>query len=212
MTLFCFIKGDLESDDWMMPLVATKIRKMDPLEALHTFITKVALPHAPEVDLVITREKSIIMQILKKYKNPAFNLRSPLNVQFVSSGTFELGVDAGGPTRDFLYILMKELVRGSFSGIKIFEGETGHLLPVFNYDLLSSHFFELVGKMVLHSVLHKCRGLAGISPPIASYIISGSRDSVLEHLAVTDLPDPCLRHNLSEVHVLYSSNIQYDLM
>ena len=38
--------------------------------------------HLPEEHLVITRDKSIITQVLRKYKNPRFNLQSPLNIQF----------------------------------------------------------------------------------------------------------------------------------
>lgn len=184
-----------------MPLSTTKIRKLDPLDALHTFICDVNMAHAPEVDLVIKRENSIIVQLLKKYKIPTFNLRSPLNVQFMTSGTFEPRIDAGGPKREFFHLLMNELVRGSFNGIRIFEGEQGHLLPVNNYELLSSHFFEMVGKMVLHSLLHQCRGLEGISPAVTNYIVSGNRDSVLQHLSLHDVPDPCLRRNLTEVGV-----------
>lgn len=32
--------------------------------------------------------------MLRKYKNPRFNLQTPLNIQFQISGTVELGVDA----------------------------------------------------------------------------------------------------------------------
>ena len=75
------------------------------------------------------------MQLLKKYKNPSFNQRSPLNVQFISSGTLEPGIDAGGPKKEFFHMLMGELVRGSFTEIQIFEGKKGHLVPVNNYEL-----------------------------------------------------------------------------
>lgn len=187
----------------MMPLFFTKKIRLDPLEALRAFICYVNVTPAPEVDLVITREKSVIVQLLKKYKNPNFNLRSPLNVQFVSSGTIEPGVDAGGPKREFFHMLMNELFRGGFNGIQIFEGEKGHLVPVNNYDLLSTHFYEIVGKMILHSLLNQCRGLEGISPAVVNYIVSGNRDSVLEHLSLRDIPDPCLRHNLEEVSVIH---------
>ena len=77
----------------------------------------------------------------------------------------------------------------------------GHLTPSFDYDLVSSCLFVMVGKMILHSILHECRGLPGISSAVVSYILSGSRDTALEHLDVRDIPDPCLRDNLTKVHV-----------
>ncbi len=61
--------------------------------------------------------------------------------------------------------------------------------------------------MVLHSLLNQCRGLEGISPAVANYIVSGNRDSVLEHLSLYDIPDPCLRNKLEEVS--YSIKLMY---
>ena len=57
-------------------------------------------------------------------------------------------------------------MRGSLNGIRLFEGEMGNLTPSFDYDLVSSCFFAMVGKMILHSVIHECRGLPGISPAV----------------------------------------------
>lgn len=94
---------------------------------------------------------------------------------------------------------MQDLLRGSFNGIKLFQGEAGHLVPSVDYDLVSSCFFGIVGKMIVHSFLHQCRGLAGLSPAVISYIIGGTRD--LEHVFVDDVPDPCLREILNEVKV-----------
>ena len=149
-----------------MPLSVTKIRKLDPLYALHKFISDVSLAHMPDVDLVITRERSMIAQLLKKYKNPSFNICS-LNVQFISSGVFEIGIDAGSPKREFL--------------------------PINNYKLISSHFYKMVGRMILHAIINKCQGIPGISPAVINYVVSGSRDSALEYLSIQDIPDPCLR-------------------
>jgi hypothetical protein len=95
--------------------------------------------------------------------------------------------------------LMKELQTGGYKGIRFFEGEKGHLTPMYDYDLLSSGIFQIVGKMILHSVLNGCRGLAGLSSAVTSYILSGSRDTILEFLMVKDIPDLCLRENLREV-------------
>ena len=52
----------------------------------------------------------------------------------------------------------------------------------------------------MHSFINECKGLEGISPAVISYIISGSRDTLLEHLVLEDIPDPCLRQILKEVY------------
>lgn len=159
------------------------------------------LPNADQQFLNITREKNIIGQVVQKYKNPSFDIRSPLMVQFRSSGTLELGIDAGGPTTEYFFNLMNELVRGNLNGIQLFEGEQGHLVPRFDYDIISGNIMKLVGRMILHSVLNQCRGLSGLSPAIVDYIITGQQDSVLENLDIYDLPDPCLREVLKEVQI-----------
>ena len=127
------------------------MRKLDQKKALIQFVTCTVQSHLPEEHLVIIRDKSIITQVLRKYKNLRFKLQSPLNIQFQSSGTVELGVDAGAcPSRAFYY-LMQELLRRQFSGIKLFEGEAGHLVPSCDYNLVFRSFFVLVGKMIVHS-------------------------------------------------------------
>ena len=95
-----------------------------------------------------------------------------------------------------MFYLKQDLISGSFNGIKLFQGEAGHLVPSVDYDLVSSCFFGIVGKMIVDSFLHQCRGLAGLSPAVISNIISGTRDTVLEYLVVDDVLDPCLREIL----------------
>ena len=195
--IFCWI-GDSE-ELWDLPLASAKSKKLDHLDDMKTFIGNIARPESLEVDITITRDKGILQQVIRRYKNPQFELGAPLNVQFISSGAHEQGIDAGGPTRDFFNMLINEIISSCFHGIKLFEGEMGHLVPAVSYDLVSGHFFELIGKMVLHAIINKCRGLKGISPAIIKYLVSGNRDAVLEDVTLHDIPDPCLRQTLTGV-------------
>ena len=99
------------------------------------FVTGAMKSFTPEEHLVITRDKSILGQVLRKYKNPSFNPQNPLNIQFQSSSVFELGLMLVVQQKAFFHHLMEELVKGSFSGIKLFE-DAGRLVPSFDYDLL----------------------------------------------------------------------------
>ena len=191
-----------DSDEiWMQPLSATKHQKLGGVESLKKFIRDVTQPNGDQQYLNITREQSIISQVIQKYKNPMFDIRNPLMVQFRSSGAAELGVDAGGPTTEYFFHLMNELVRGDLNGIRLFEGQHGHLLPRFDYDIVSGKLMKLVGRMILHSILNHCRGASGLSPALVDYIITGKRDSVLTNLDLQDIPDPCLRERLREVQL-----------
>ena len=83
-----------------------------------------------------------LSQIIRKYKNPAFNLRRRLNVEFVN----ETGVDSGGITWILFSLLMDRLTKGLLGGINLFEGMKGHLLPCRNYDMLSGKTLSLARK------------------------------------------------------------------
>ncbi len=168
------------------------------MDELKFFVSRVKKGQFKE-QLLITREKSFVSQVITKYKNPTFDLGGILSVEFRSFGTYELGVDAGGPTKEYFNGLMKDLQTGGYKGIRFFEGESGHLTLMYDYDLLSSGVFQIVGKMILHSVINGCRGIAGLSPAVETYILTGSRDTILEFLTVEDIPDPCLKEGLNEV-------------
>jgi hypothetical protein len=71
-----------------------------------------------EIDVQVKRESDILPQMLRKYKNPQFDLRKPLNIEFVN----ELGVDGGGLTREFFCILMNRLILPVENGMNLFEG------------------------------------------------------------------------------------------
>ena len=63
-----------------MPLATTMMREVDYLQAMKKFITSAVNTLLPDEDMVFIREMRIIAQVLRKYKNPSFNLRSPINV------------------------------------------------------------------------------------------------------------------------------------
>ena len=110
----------------------------------------------------------------------------------------EPGLDGGGVTREFFYLLMRRLQKPADS-LNLFEGLNGHLLPMHNYDILSGGIFVLVGKMILHSVLNNCIGMAGLSPAIVAYLISGSRDASVAEITLADVPDPVTKDILNKV-------------
>lgn len=110
----------------------------------------------------------------------------------------ELGVDAGGFTREFFHLLMERL-KSQVGSLNLFEGHVGHLIPIHAYDVLSGGLFVLAGKMILHSILNDCNGVSGLSPAVVSYLTSGKRDAAVAHITLDDIPDPCLKEKLTQV-------------
>ncbi len=149
-------------------------------------------PFGEELDIVIDREKDILLQAVRKYKNSYFYLTRPLNVSFKG----EVGIHAGGVTREYFHLLMKRLQVPISGLINLFEGQNGHLVPIHNYDVLSGGLFTLAGKMILHSVLNNCVGMKGLSQAVVVYLTNSCHDSCVEHITVEDLPDPVLQNQV----------------
>ena len=170
----------------------------DGFESLKCFIASAVNSFGDELDLVIDRNKDILEQAARKYKNSAFDITRPLNVSFKG----EAGLDAGGLTREYFQLLVDRIRKQTTESIVLFEGQDNHLLPIHNYDLVSGGFFTLVGKMILHSILNKCHGVTGLSPAIVVYLATGSRDAAIEHITLEDVPDPVYQEVLHKVNVL----------
>ena len=85
-----------------------------------------------ELEIEIDRKKDLLEQVIRKYKNPTFDITKTLSVAFVG----EPGLDGGGLTREYFHLLMQRLHTqcGTFN---FGEGRNGNLLPIHNYDILS---------------------------------------------------------------------------
>ena len=193
---------DTDSDDTDMeimlnsPLSSTALveKNGNALDHLQRFVAAAVQQFGQELDVHIDRKSDMLEQVLRKYKNPAFDLRKPLNVCFVGKP----GLDAGGVTREFFHLLMKRM-QGPGASFNLFEGRIGHLLPTYNYDMFSGGLFILAGKMVLHAILNNCSGMQGLSRAAIAYLSSGSRDAAVQHITLADIPDPVIQENLDKV-------------
>ena len=164
-------------------------------QSLKRFISSTVNSFGDELDLVIDRNKDILEQAARKYKNSSFDVTRPLNVSFKG----EAGLDAGGLTREFFQLLIDRMQKQTSKSITLFEGCNDHLLPIHNYDLLSGGFFILAGKMILHSILSSYHGVMGLCPAVVVYLITGSRDAAIEHITLKDVPDPVYQELLGKV-------------
>lgn len=185
-----------EDEEWLWdtPLAALAKAKV-PAKSLKAFTEEAVRPFGCDRDVVVDRNTDILKQMLRKYKNPSFDITKRLCIEFVD----EVGIDAGGVSREFFHLLMERLKQGPGGAINVFEGLPGHLVPIHNYDVLSGGLFILAGKMILHAILNDCNGVPGISRAVVSYISTGSRESAVEYITLEDIPDPDLKEKLTQV-------------
>lgn len=100
--------ADEESDDWLWesPLAVARspmVNTEDAAHCLKKFTEEAVKPFGCDLDLQVDRTADLLRQMLRKYKNPGFDITKHLCVEFKD----ELGVDAGGVSREFFHLLMK---------------------------------------------------------------------------------------------------------
>ncbi|XP_028411996.1 uncharacterized protein LOC114534729 [Dendronephthya gigantea] len=196
--------GESSSDDFLEKCAwDTPLEENFAKTALQKFVEEGLQTFHVDMDVHVKRDTDILTQMIRKYKNPAFDIRKPLNVEFQD----QFGVDSGGPTRELFSLLMKRLAKYHSDGLNLFEGLQGHLLPRHDYDLLSGGVFFLLGKMILHSVLNGCCGVAGLSPAVIAYLCTGRRDAAVQYLTLEDFPDPVVKNNFEELLSCNSSKL-----
>jgi len=120
----------------------------------------------------------------------------------------EVGVDAGGLTREFYHLVFQKLTADG-PGIRsqqVLHGRCpGHLLPTVNADLVIKwRIFRFVGIIAVQAARAGCHGLPGLCDGVRYFLAGGARMSsigaiVEERLSVDDVADDQLRLLLVKV-------------
>ena len=114
---------------------------------------------------IIVRRSHIFADASRTFSRPTFNPTKLLRVTFVG----EAALDEGGPRREFFRLLMQSAV--SSSGI--FEGSSGHLVPIHSLEALSSNKFYVVGKMFATSIVQGGLAPFCFAKPVADFLVFG---------------------------------------
>uniref|UniRef100_A0AAV2MFZ4 HECT domain-containing protein n=1 Tax=Knipowitschia caucasica TaxID=637954 RepID=A0AAV2MFZ4_KNICA len=99
-------------------------------------------------------------------KRGTFSENYDLLVKFSDdAGRFEEGIDTGGPKREFLSLLMKELYRRP-----IFDGPAESRYLVYNSTAIKVDEYYLAGKMIAMSIVHGGPGPNFLSKDLVNFI------------------------------------------
>ncbi|XP_034081654.1 G2/M phase-specific E3 ubiquitin-protein ligase-like [Gymnodraco acuticeps] len=118
-------------------------------------------------------------------------------------GRFEEGLDTGGPKREFLSLLMKELNKRP-----IFDGPVESRDLVYNSTAIREDEYYLAGKMIAVSIVHGGPGPNFLSEDLVSYISGQSSFKA----SVGDITDEEIGKVLQEIQNSPSVEILQDLM
>ncbi|XP_023814808.1 G2/M phase-specific E3 ubiquitin-protein ligase-like isoform X3 [Oryzias latipes] len=141
---------------------------------------------------------------VRGFKRATFSEKKDILVKFSDNeGTLEEGIDTGGPKREFLSLLMKELKKRP-----IFDGPMESRYLVYNSTAILEDEYYLAGKMIAVSIVHGGPGPYFLSKNLISYI--SGQDSFKS--SVGEITDEEIGKVLKEIQNAPSVQILQDLI
>lgn len=130
------------------------------------------------------------------YKDPDFDPRKRIRV----CSKHQVALDTGGVLRQFYSDVFVALSQNG-DHLKLFEGEAKRRLPLFRSEHVVSGIFEIVGKMIAHSLVQGGPGFPYLAPVVYSYISTGDLQAALLHVSAVDVCDPTLSTIIERVRL-----------
>ncbi|CAM4652439.1 unnamed protein product [Leuciscus chuanchicus] len=159
------------------------------LKKLHS---RVDLSCCPTSNQINVSRDNILQGSLLAFKRRRFNPEARLDVIFVDSdGVGEGAIDDGGPTREYLRLLMREIQIS-----KIFEGPEDNRLLALDTHALENGLYMTIAKMIAVCIIH-----GGVGPRFFSL---SSLYATHEHtctlpVSLEEIADSCFREKLSKI-------------
>ena len=102
---------------------------MSAAEIFNSYRNEVVAHQCGTQFISVNRMKiSLLMQLMRIYKDPTLVLTKPLNVNFVG----EHAADVGGPTKEYFHEAISILSKvDTLNNIQLFGGQEGQLLPLY---------------------------------------------------------------------------------
>lgn len=133
-------------------------------------------------------EDDLIEDAVAYYKSIQFDASCPLRIIFRG----QPAIDSGGVLRQFYSNLFEGLVQGKL--LLLFEGEEARKVPSYQPQAVMSGMFEMVGKMIAHSLVQGGPGFPCLALPCFYYLVTGDVMCAFAYCDVWDLPCPMSRN------------------
>lgn len=153
--------------------------------------------------MIRVRRKHIWEDSLRAFKKHSFSHQKLLRVHFIG----EEAEDAGGPRREYLRLLMKELADKS----GVLEGPEGHNVLTANSLLVFNKVYFYAGLMVSVSLRQGGPGMCCLSLTLYSYIANqpvhdATLHDVADYTARANIEKVCVAVNLLYLKLKYISS------
>ena len=136
-----------------------------------------------------------VMYVHSYCKSPDFDALAPISV-YVKG---QPAVDAGGVLRQVFGEVFTLLCNNE--GIKhIFTGEPYRKVPVFSNEFVVNGFFEVLVKMISHSLVQSGSGFPYLSPAVYWYLATGDLQAALGKVSCADVTNKELLRYIEKVN------------
>lgn len=134
-------------------------------------------------------------EALAHYKAPEFNPKVKMNVQYRG----QAAIDTGGVLRQFFTDVFMQMVTGCEDVPPLFEGSTNRKLPICSAGTVVSGVFELVGKIIAHSIVQAGVGMPYFSPASFKYLVTSDLSEAINYVTIEDVTNPAIKHYIDKV-------------
>ncbi|XDV24099.1 hypothetical protein PO909_028364, partial [Leuciscus waleckii] len=158
------------------------------LKKLHS---RVDLSCCPTSNQINVSRDNILQGSLHAFKRRRFNPEARLDVIFVDSdGVGEGAIDDGGPTREYLRLLMREIQIS-----KIFEGPEDNRLLALDTHALENGLYMTIAKMIAVCIVH-----GGVGPRFFSdRLFMQLCGTCTLPVSLEEIADSCFREKLTKI-------------
>ena len=140
----------------------------------------------PDMDSVKLKvDKEDIVVDFFHYKSPKFNEVVPIKVQMRE----ELAINGGGGVlRQAFTNVFHEIASGE-SYLRLFTGHSQRLTPIYSSEHVLTGVFEVLGKLITHSLVQGGPGFPFLAPAIYWYVATGDLSEAVARASCLDIGD-----------------------
>ena len=130
-------------------------------------------------------KEDIVVDFFHYYKSGEFDPSVPIKIQMRG----EPAVDTGGVLRQAFTDVFSEIANGS-SSLRLFRGvDASRLTPIYSSEHVLTGVFEVLRKMIAHSLIQGGPGFPYLAPSIYWYIATGDLSEAVARCSFVDVGD-----------------------
>ena len=125
-------------------------------------------------------EEDMLLDVVQHYKNPQFHPEKASQMCLKRGSA----IDSGGVLRQ---VKVFSAVADGRNRLTLFKGEPRRKVPIFSNEHVLTGIFEVLGKVIAHSLIQGGPGFPYLTPVIYSYTSTGDLQTASFKVSVLDI-------------------------